>query len=334
MIQDRVTVYDEWQNLGMSALNEGQGRHAYGRFVGIRGYTNTDVSPNGFVYPDILSANADGNLTNLWPVWEVPAVYKIRLKSLVLSVWGNTAWTGGTSIDIEDTNANVGVYIPTIALQSLSTYVFPFTQTFWPLIATAQSYNSSTGVITFPSSTFITTTLANAPFFAISGAGASTPTSRFGVGGIVSSNTATAITPKHVPSATIDNTTVFAFPYWAVTGSPSTTSIPISNGAFTAHQFAAAGMYAVIVSGTGAGQASLITDNTTSGLTVATLETAPDTTSLVMITNSPQYYGCVDMGIGYGSSSFSRGAGLQLRQNGAFSAGSNIRLSFEGIYNS
>ena len=165
--------------------------------------------------------------TVLVPSSYCPLNMRPYVKDLSIRVQGKTAWTGGTGIYISDTNGYPCAWIPAAALRASSTVEFPANGDYIALYATASSYSSSTGVITFPANTFITTTYSgNCPFRVVAGTGA-------GQTGIIASNTATTITPSTILATALDSTSVIEVPYWVVTGSPTSTTTPISNASFT-----------------------------------------------------------------------------------------------------
>lgn len=100
----------------------------------------------------------------------------------------------------------------------------------------------------------------------------------------VASNTATQLTVDTAWTTTPDTTSVYEISgNWAdVASAGSTTTITVSSGTpWTASQWI--GYQVRCVAGTGAGQTSVITANTTSGLTVGAVTTAFDATSRYVI---------------------------------------------------
>jgi hypothetical protein len=261
----------------------------------------------------LVTINAGRCPMNLRPV----------VDEVTISVNGGTAWAGGQGLYLSDTSGGAPfAFWPTTALGALSKIALPQSEQHVPLLLTASSYNSGTGVITLPASSLINASLAGYPFYVVGGTGAGQ------VAGIISANTATTITPVTAPNSLyggatpLDSTSVIAVPYYISTSSGSATTIAASNGAFTSS--ALIGYWVYIVGGTGAGQFRQITANTSTTLTVATWTTNPDTTSVFIVTTNPGLQGSLDLCTRqwpFGTIN----TGLQFQLQGTFSAGSPIR---------
>lgn len=253
---------------------------------------------------------------------KVPSFRRLRLSSIMLAVNGVTAWTNLTGLALQDTSAQQGVlaYFPATCLTNYAVLQLPQPQIAATYQVTVSSYNSSTGAMTFPASTFITTTLAGLPFRVVGGTGSGS------VSGIISANTATVITPTNVPLVVLDSTSVVEFPYMVATSATGTT-LTASYAPFTNAVLGAGNFWVIIVAGTGAGQRRLITANSTTALTVATWTTNPDATSIFMVTDNASNMGAFDLGVGSRLPYIAKGAGLAIGQYGtAPGAGSNIRV--------
>lgn len=305
-------------------------------------YTNTlpDNNSPEFADTDCVSGSSVG--TSIVPDLLPTATYPIPIETLyngtkgnpyptgkwygrelTLSVNGATAWAGGTALVMQDTNLYPMIYIPIIALASLAKYVIPVSNNPLPQQATIASggYNATTGVMTFPASTFITTTLAGVPFSVVDGTGK-------GQTGIILSNTATTITPTTILKTPLDSTSVIAVWYYAASAGSGTTIVSsnitwgdLSNG-----------WSVVIVSGTGFGQVRKITSATSHTITVPTWTTNPDSTSVFAVTQAPQQMGIVDLTFGSLTSGCTPGAGVQWNTVGTFNAGSPIRWNPKGFW--
>jgi hypothetical protein len=295
-----------------------------GGFDGVTGSVN---GPSSSLVAD-LTYNATGPLI-LDAASGCPSGCLPYVQRTLVSVNGPTAWASSSSgipgVALEDTLNNPLAFFPITSLQSTSVVDFPVAQLIWGYQVTVSSYAAATGVMTFPASTFINSSLVGVPAYVLSGTGA-------GQTFFISANTATTLTPTNgaFPTA-LDNTSVIQVCYWAATAGAGTT-ITASNGNFPTSPSLASGYSVVIVAGTGAGQVRAITSNTATAITVATWDTNPDNTSKFLITNTPKDRGAVDLSIAQQTASAGLNQGIQLAIIGTMSAGSPIRAQWEGYY--
>lgn len=247
----------------------------------------------------------------------------------LISVNGPTSWASASSgipgVALEDTVGNPLAFFPIPSLISTAVVDFPVGQAIWGYQATVSSYAAATGVMTFPASTFVNSSLVGVPAYVLSGTGA-------GQTFFISANTATTLTPSLGAFTTaLDSTSVVVVCYWAATAGAGTT-ITASNGNFPTSPALSSGYSVVIVAGTGVGQVRTITSNTATAITVATWDTNPDNTSKFLITNAPKIRGAVDLSIAQQTASAALNSGVQLAIVGTMSAGSPIRAQWEGYY--
>lgn len=289
----------------------------------------------GVLYFDILTGSAripditynQAADVTLIPASFVPPSARIYLTDVESFLRGATAWTTGVAVELKDT---VGAALASAPLQFLG----------GPLIgntpvqgqqATAASFNATTGVITFASSTFITTTLAGVAFRVIGGTGA------YQVSGIIASNTATTITPvggkAGLNGITLDNTSVIEVLGHSVSAATGTT-ITCSKASFPITTSDLRGYYVQVLSGTGVGQVALISSNTATVLTVPTMLVTLDSTSVIQIVPSllPKQSRFALIANGQGLAPVSTlDAGLVAHVNGSMGAGSPLRLRVRGF---
>lgn len=280
---------------------------------------------------NLLADVAYNQSSDLVLVPPCPANLRIKPFGLTLNMHGQTAWAGGTALTVKDTAGATLAYFPLLALQTpFASFDFPTSgSASYPKTAALATpyYDATTGVLTFASSTWITTTLANVPLTVVAGTG-------IGQTGIIASNTATTITMDQPFATALDSTSVVAVHYYIATAGGAT-SITASNAAWTSNQFTDGGWSVIIVAGTGAGQVRSITSNTTTALTVPTWTTNPDTTSLFVITRSPELMGAVAPAFnGMWSNSCGKGAGIKVSLLGTFTGTSSspVRVAVTGYY--
>jgi hypothetical protein len=294
-----------------------------GGFQGVTGSTLLGTNIADVIYNQAAAVAIE-------PAQGCPSNTLPYLQRLELSVNGNTAWASASAgvpgIGIEDTLGNPFAFFPLLALTPSSSKRFPTNQTILSQNSAVVSYVAATGVITFAANTFTTTTLAGVPAKVVAGTG-------IGQTFFIASNTGTTLTPAlgTFPVA-LDNTSVVAIYYYAASAATATTIsctklaawptvVPLNNG-----------FYVVIVAGTGIGQVRPVVSNTATAITVATWDTTPDTTSIFCVTDSPSLWGSVDLGIASQSAIAGLNQGVQAAVIGTMSAGSPVRLSYEGYW--
>ena len=252
--------------------------------------------------------------------YDVPADKRIYLTGASLSIQTpGTLWAGGYSIDLIDGTGALLASSPIASQRG----IFGSIAGLSPWSKTASSYNSSTGVITFPANSLVNGAMTGIPFDVASGAGAGY------VAGIIESNTATTLTPKGGAAAiqqVLDNTSVIRFHYIPVT-SATATSITCSKAAWAAGTLI--NRYAVVLAGTGVGQNARITANDATSLTVESMGTTLDSTSVIAICLVPG--GSYFINLSGSKPVASLGSGLFARVNGAMNAGSDERLTVSGF---
>lgn len=315
------TPKDPW---GLPALTEAGYNYKLGEACEFLAVTGNGSAPQ--VGVSDVTYNQAANIT-LYPDYKMGAGMKAYASRIHVQTIGQNNMAGGNSLTVQDT-AGGGIYgfFPLVALQGNTDLVLPQSQTVWGQVATVSSYAASTGVMTFGAGTFNATAnlMANCPFEVIGGTGAGL------VNGIVSANTSTTVTPAVVPvNATLDNTSVVHFPYQVVTSASAATNITCAKAAFpTSVQVAQ--MWAVVISGTGAGQVARITSNTATALTVETMQTQVDNTSVVCVTSNPALMGSLGLGFDIGVGTANKGVAAAL--NGTFtgSTSPSIRVRAEG----
>jgi hypothetical protein len=272
------------------------------------------------------------------PASYVPAGMRCYVTRVDVDVQGNTAWscTSPTSlpyVTLQDDNGAPQIFLPFNCLRALAGYTFPDSDCEIPLTATATSYAASTGVITLPASTLIgsSTALKGTPFTVVGGTG-------IGQSGIINTYTATTITPVGGASAfptALDNTSVIAIWYWQATGSPTSTTVPISNASFTTNALDN-GYSLVTVYGTSIGGSRPILSNTgTTPTTAYAYNTAPVAGDMIHITNNPTLFGAMDLCTVDKWASAGLGKGLQVAVNtggGTSPVGSNLRVYVQGFF--
>lgn len=286
-----------------------------------------------------LNAGASAPLTNASP-------YRPYLDYLTISVQGATSWTGGGYAYIGDSNGNLGIFLPVSCLLANAKLSFGFTneqrQSFY---LTASSYNASTGAVTFPASSFVSSgyTAANpGPFRIVSGTGA-------GLAGLCTNTSSTTIitpingaaafyiqnTPGTSTAAAVDATSVFEFPYWiASAGGNTTVTVGTQAGSATPLTANALenGQWALDVVGTGAGGVKLVNSNTSTVATVSSAwPTNPASGDQILFTNAHVFLGAIDFATG-GMPCFGLGAGLEIVVASGMSGGSNLHLEWGGHY--
>lgn len=315
---------------GQNQVPETTTQREYGNVRSGAQFAITTGDKYGFI-PDVVY-NQSSNVV-LIPDADVPYGMRCHITSASFEVLGQTAWTGGTSVVLTDGTGAPQIFLPTTALVPLATYLFPDSDQSVPIIITASSYVASTGVVTFPSTSLVSTSYVNnAVATVIAGTG-------MGQSEIIASNTATTITPVRGASAWpqgLDNTSVFAISYWAATAG-STTTITLANQEGSATPLTVNALdnnyNAVVVAGTAVGGNRVILLNSTSVVTVANAyNTAPAAGSLIHISNEPNLRGALDLSVGQQWNSMSANSGLQVAVNGTFTAGSNIRVSVQGYF--
>ena len=145
--------------------------------------------------------------------------------------------------------------------------------------------------------------------------------------GMVASNTATTITPVGGAAAihaVLDSTSQIAFYYCPVTSATSTT-ITCSKVSFIATN----NRYVTVISGTGAGQMARITSGTSTVLTVESMTTPLDLTSIIAVVVIPNGITFTNYGT-FNDQLSALGSGLYARVNGTMTQGSPMRILVEG----
>jgi hypothetical protein len=254
---------------------------------------------------------------------------RIKVRDWFISMLGQTAWATLTSLELQDGLGYPLVHVPLAAISTpngLSRYRGSVADNPVGITATASSYNSATGAITFPSASFVSTGLVGSPFMVVAGTGA-------GQTGTVKTNTATVVTPNTILQTPLDATSVVTFFYLNATGESGTTVTVQSNATLGD---LSNGYYVVIVAGTGIGQVRKITSSSfttaTETITVPTWTTNPDSTSQIAITQAPQLNGIIDF-TGYTWAATTPGYALQWAMLGtAATAGSPLRYGLRGFW--
>ena len=260
-----------------------------------------------------------------------PLRTRLKIRKLLLSMLGVTAWTTLTALQLQDGNGFTLVNIPTSALATpngLMNYVLPASDNPVGISATATgTYNATTGATTFPASSFVSTGLVNSPFMIVAGTGA-------GQTGTVKTCTATVMTPNVPFLVAPDSTSVFTFFYANVTGGSGTTVTIQSNATLgdLSNNY-----HVVVVAGTGVGQVRKVASSSfsvvTQTITVAAWTTNLDTTSVIAITQAPQLNGIIDLSARNLWGAASIGKGLQWAIIGsAPGAGSSLRYEIDGFW--
>jgi hypothetical protein len=233
---------------------------------------------------------------------------------------------------LQDTNGSPGIYLPTCALPGFASYIFPDSDAEVPIYATCSSYNSTSGVITLPASTLVSGAYSgNAIATVVSGTGK-------GQSCLIASNTATTITPSLGAASfttPLDTTSVVAVWYWAATGTPTTTTVPFSNAAFTTNALDNGFALVDVVGASAAlsGKNRPIASNTSTTPTAAfAFNTAPSAGDLFEISNNPTLLGALDLCVADKWPAFQTNAGLQVALGGTFTAGSPLRVYVEGFF--
>jgi hypothetical protein len=274
-----------------------------------------------------LTYNQAADVT-LFPYRWVPSNARIHTTGFSFNVHGKVGWAGGNYIYCKDSAGGLVAYAPLIALSPFKVINFPTAGcSAYPNVKAVVSYVSSTGVITMASSSLTTTTLAGVPVTVIGGTGK-------GQSGIIASNTATTITLVTPFPVALDSTSEIGIAYYAATASTGTT-VTDSKAVWTSGQFTDGGWYAVVITGTGAGQVRSITSNTGTALTVPTWTTNPSAGDLICVTQNPELMGSVCPAVQYGwTIGCGLGAGLVLGINGTFtgSTSSPIRATVNGFF--
>lgn len=261
----------------------------------------------------------------LSPTYAIPKGKRLFLEEVQVIPLGLTPWAGGASLSIQDLAGNLLGFFPTVALNCLGPLMFPQNNQIQGQSATLVSIAASTGVMTFAASTFVTTTLAGVPFKVVAGTGVNQ------VAGIIASNTATTITPvggaAAYNGATLDSTSVIEVYYHSVTAATATT-ITLGKAALPT-TVDLRGWTAIVIAGTGIGQAPTVSSNTATVITVPSMLTTLDATSVVALVSSRESWGAVFPGQGIAVAS--KSYGLQAVVSGTMSGGSNLRLRVKGF---
>lgn len=280
----------------------------------------------GATYP--LSVEG-ANACPYGPSFNGVSLSRAKVTNWFVSMLGVAAWTTMTALELQDTLGYPLVHIPVSALATpngLNSYIGPVTDSPVGISATAASYNATTGAITFPASSFVSTGLVGSPFMVIGGTGA-------GQTGTVKTNTATLVTPNVILQTALDATSVVMFFYINGTGQSGTTITYQSN---VTPGDLSNNYSVIIVSGTGAGQVRSIASSSftsvTTTLNVAAWTTNPDSTSKFMITQIPEGFGIIDF-TKYQWAASTPGQGLQWNTVGtAPAAGSPLRYGVHGYW--
>jgi hypothetical protein len=312
---------------GLMNLTEDSAANGAGNF-GLRPAAYFSVCTGNTLLPDITFTPAT---TTLLPAAACPYNLRPYITRCDVDVRGSTAWTGGAYACIQDTNSAPMVYLPANCLRGLACYTFPDSDTEIPIVANVSSYVSATGVVTLASSALVNNVYSNNSVATVIGG------TGIGQSEIIASNTATTITPARGASAWpagLDNTSVMAIWYWAATGSPTTTTVPFSNAAFTTNQLDN-GYNLVSVAGTSLGAVRPIISNSSTTPTVAYAYNSGDTPvagDLVQITNENNLLGALDLSVGDKWAAAAQNTGIQVTVASGMSAGSSLRIYLEGFF--
>jgi hypothetical protein len=287
------------------------------------GFSVLTGGANGLVSD--FSVVGSAGASTIFPSGLVGGTNRLHIDDAYFDVHGPTDAAGGTYVSLQDLSpgANVLTYFPTLALTAFKTLRFPLAgDSAWAKAVAVTAY--AAGVVTSAASSWIgSNALAGLPVFVVAGTG-------IGQGGIIATNTTTALTLVNAFNTPLDTTSVVMVPYLIATAGGATT-ITASNAGWASGQFTDGGWYVTIIQGTGIGQVRPITSNTTTALTVPTWTTNPDTTSVFVVTRHPELMGAVAVPIQQQfTNAVYQGSGLQMTRAGTYSAGSNMRVRLLG----
>ena len=293
--------------------------------------------------PDVVYNQSAASV--IFPKAKVPSTMRIFVTSLWAQLMGNVAWTNTSGANpgilISDTSAYATpvAYIPQSALvpgvkiafpeSAITTpFIFGYGQTLTATYAASATANTSTLTI---SGNSVTTLYGNLYVRIFDD---TTTPSNVGATAQIYSNTATVFTlvNQFVNSAGVAITpsshAVYAIDYFAATSGSNTTAVIAAAANFAAH--ALQGSNIIMTQGTGAGQYSTISDNTTTTPTFATRNTAAASGTLFQLSSNPDNGGAIEFGITNGTMQLAYGAGLQASVVGVEAGGSNVRIGFTG----
>jgi hypothetical protein len=315
-------------SFGLMNLNEQSYASAGSGNFGLRAAGYFAICTGTTLLPDIASTPGT---TVLMPASACPLNLRPYVTRCDIDVRGPTAWTGGASAMIQDTNSAPLLFLPANCLRGLSCYTFPDSDTEIPITASVSSYVASTGVVTLGSSALISGAYSsNCVATVIAGTG-------IGQSELIASNTATTFTPARGAGAWpagLDSTSVVAVWYWAATGTPTTTTVPFSNASFATNALDN-GYNLISVSGNSVGAIRPISANTSTTPTVAYAYNSGDTPvagDLIQISNESNLLGALDLCVGDKWAAAAPNTGIQVAVASGMSAGSSLRIYLEGFF--
>jgi len=231
-----------------------------------------------------------------------------------------------TGIVIEDSNGYPLAVVPHTALQAQQSISLPVSQKTIPWTITGGTYSASAATYTATGSQLpgVAVTL---PGRVISGTGqGQTFFATF-----TTSQTVLTFTLGALATA-LDTTSVLAFDYYVATTTSSTvlTQLNASMPTITAGQ----NIFAVLVTGSQAGQAGVVTATATNAYVTYAVGVGgtPTPNSLFVLTNNPSLGGTTDLAIANQLPAATLNSGLQAVVIGSPSAGNPVRLMWHGYY--
>jgi hypothetical protein len=282
--------------------------------------------------PDLLYTSTSQILL---PNYKIPPGMRFYPTRLDLYVSGGTAWTTGVGVEFAGTLGSKVAGFPLAALTGYASYSFPGTTQVYGFTTTATG-SSSTTTKTNVSDTYVAKATASLVGTYVTSTGPTTSTS-----GAANIGQTRRITDHDTGSFTVDTAWLAAasasdtFIMWGLQGKATmgaTTVTPNQTGSFGTS--AAIDLYVSTLSGTGPGQNRRISANTSASVfTTDTFATAPDTSTIFSVTNSPNFNGCFDFYSCTGHQPVMQpNEGLNLNVVGTMGAGSPIRAYVEGFY--
>lgn len=247
---------------------------------------------------------------------------------ITLSVNGATAWTTGTSVNIQDTAGNIIAGFPLSSLGAYAQYAFPSPNLVTPLSVTVTGSSSTTTVVNVASTPFVakaTNSLVGAYVTGISGTAANIGFTRQ-----ITDHNTTSFTVGTAWNAVPAASDVFYV--WSHQGVATMNATTVTaNDSLTTSTMV--GKSVQLLTGTGLGQARYVTANTNSAMTVGTLATAGDTTTTFSINSNADMGGAFDFQNTIGLLPCTAvNAGIVVALVGTFGAGSPIRVGIEGFF--